>query len=316
MGFSYYYPPEHPVFASGQYRVRFETPEGEEVYVQGDDDQEHLSPSAKVTAHEHFCGGCSLWFVEHWRQTVNSAGIYFCPTCADEARRACETVQPGRDTGERTFPGIKIEVPAMYALAELSVLPAKHRGAIERWPFKVPFLGIIGIPGSGKTHCCWAVARGMANRGRYVETMAAPDLRQRWLDKKRLPEGSMRFEERLFRAPWLILDDLSAATGTDGWAEFAHNLLDRRTSNMLPTLLTSAASGEELERLYDRAFRSRLQFFEWVCLPDKDWRMKEHRWRKDVGEKVEGHGERADAVEGAQHQATLGLADLQRVEGR
>lgn len=195
---------------------------------------------------------------------------YYCTPCGDKHR-----VRPQNANASR--PKIEIEVPALYTMASLHDLQASYRRVIGLWPFQTKFLGILGIPGSGKSHCCWAIAKNMANQGRRVTIISAVQMREAWVAASKSMMGPEQLVHRWHTTNWLIIDDLSAAVATDGWVAFFHDLLDERINHDRPTMITTAAMGGEIEDKYSTAVRSRFQNFEWVTLPFKDWRAKKNR---------------------------------------
>lgn len=227
------------------------------------------------------CQGCQRFFVEntyftneflHLRRHmyVTPLGRPYCHDCGTEMNRLVESYV---DTEEKR-PPIEIEVPVMFMTASESDYKPDIRKRLMQWPRKVPLLGIQGIPGSGKSRATWALAKRMAYDGRRVWHDTAPSLKGRWLSlassdqKKRL-----ELETMLQMTPWLILDDISGIKATPGWQEFFHQLLEKRTIAQRPTVITMAGGGEEIQEAYGSQIRSRMNLFQWIALPEKDWRM-------------------------------------------
>ena len=87
-----------------------------------------------------------------------------------------------------------------------------------------------------------------------------------------LNDGRQRILRVLCNERTLILDDFSGAEVQPGWVEFVHAVLDTRLTEHRPTLITRAADGAEIERVYGKAVRSRLASLPWIQLPNVDRR--------------------------------------------
>lgn len=178
---------------------------------------------------------------------------------------------------DRDGPAIAVDVPAAYMAADVEALAASvnHqplRARLKAWPTQEPMLGIVGCPGSGKTWICYAALKQLAKRGRVARLRTFVDLKIKWQGAI-LNNGRERLLKSLVDERYLILDDLSAAEIQPGWREFVHALLDTRLAARSPTLITRAMDGENVERLYGAAIRSRLAALPWIQLDNVDRRV-------------------------------------------
>lgn len=214
----------------------------------------------------YMCSGCSEYFcVWDDRYYSNDGTCYYCGVCTRKRRLGrVAAAQPVRER-------IEIDVPARYTTASILDLKPQEQAKLKRWPYTTPLLAVKGNPGSGKTHICWAVAKDLANRGIRVRIQSAADLRAEWI--YRMKNGNAHeWERSVYECPYLVLDDISAPSATDGWVEFFHQLLDKRSAANRPTLLTTAADGQQIEGKYSKPIRSRLNFWTWLTLPAVDRR--------------------------------------------
>ena len=217
---------------------------------------------ARLVEIQHRCMNCDLWFPDSPARRVSPRLDFMCPECS----RKYVVDGPSLPLGPAP-----LDVPAAFSTATLSILPAKNRTTIQRWPLQSLFVGICGVPGSGKTTACWARSNELAKGGRHVNVLAAVELRQDWI-RSFGNIGREQAIERTIRVTYLVLDDISACAPGDGWGEFLHRMLDTRLAHELATLITTAAKGDDLQAIYGAAIRSRMKCFTWTWLPAKDHR--------------------------------------------
>lgn len=208
--------------------------------------------------------GCAEWY-----------RYYLCPSCRGPGQEVgmwhFYVDDPGRQTTEgdvmcgecgarrmaQHYGGLG--EPARYAGASLTDFPDKIALPLARWPGKdAPHILIQGIPGSGKTHACFAVRAGLSKKKIGVRILNGPEAREAWIRadmfRSTMLDGWKRFH-------CLILDDISATTASDGWAEAIHELIDYKITNMMPLIITSACCVEEIGLKFGHAIGSRLRLF-------------------------------------------------------
>jgi len=113
------------------------------------------------------------------------------------------------------------------------------------WAKDGGWLCIQGIYGTGKSHLAAAAVEVLARRGETVVFGCVPDI----LDQLRAHVGSdsyMPFMDGLRTAPWLVLDDLGMERETEWVTEKLEQLLDYRTRELLPTLITTNLRMDQL----------------------------------------------------------------------
>jgi predicted ATPase len=115
-------------------------------------------------------------------------------------------------------------------------------------------LFLHGPAGTGKTHLAVAAMHALP-RHRGERFVSVPELlmelRNTFRDGERVSE--IDIIDRYASAPLLILDDLGAEKSTDFAIQALYIIIDRRYARMLPTIITSNLSVDEIaEKVGDR----------------------------------------------------------------
>jgi IstB-like ATP binding protein len=169
-------------------------------------------------------------------------------------------------------------IPRGFAKAELSELGADQPGTAtpdwvrqlwnwfdeyERDPYRRPFLIMSGFPGSGKTHCAWAMIKAMvmagAHQGRRVDFqfVTHPDLNNELRPK---PDSSHAWAaDKYLNTQVLVLDDLGAGKISDFTVESTLRIINYRYDQGLTTIFTTNEKDSDLlqmlsERVYSRVY--------------------------------------------------------------
>ena len=148
-----------------------------------------------------------------------------------------------------------------YADAHLSQveLPAEPIQKISDW-LKKPsnFLVFCGNPGVGKTYLCAAICKEFSNDGRYIYYTSEKQFFQR-LRGIIQKDWDYEYEIRkICEYPFIILDDLGSSQMTDWQKEVLFSLVDLRSKNDYPTLITSNLWMEDIRKEFHPRFASRL----------------------------------------------------------
>jgi len=143
-------------------------------------------------------------------------------------------------------------------------LPKSVVGDVRRWARKpVGFLFLSGPPGCGKT---WLAAGALLEAFRVgcatpagsacvCERSLLDEVRRSYDDAK---PGVRVDPGRFARLPLLLLDDLGASRLTDWGKDVVAGLIETRHARMLPTIVTSNFSLDEIGRNIDPRTSSRL----------------------------------------------------------
>ena len=128
-----------------------------------------------------------------------------------------------------------------------------------------------GVNGCGKTHLAASIANYRLIQGKPVIFVVVPDL----LDHLRStfnPESKISYDEffeRIRTAPLLILDDFEQQSATPWAQEKLYQLINYRYNGVLPTVITTCASLEEIEvRFSSRMVDPKLSLVFNIIAPD------------------------------------------------
>ncbi len=159
-----------------------------------------------------------------------------------------------------------------------------HISKIQGWNEEMPtikewmddpknFLILQGCPGSGKTYvaialCLYLYELNTQNSYLDIEFVNVRSFFN-YL-KKRFSEGKDDIwpKECLMKTKWLVLDDLGAARNTEWQQETVLDIIDERYNNMMPTIITTNFSFEDIGKIFGPRVQSRLQASE-NCVVEK-----------------------------------------------
>lgn len=167
-------------------------------------------------------------------------------------------------------------------------LPQRYQSAhiskIKKWNEELPlvknwmhqpknFLILLGCPGCGKTYvsialCLYLYELNKENSYLDIEFVNVRSFFN--FLKKCFSEGKddIRPKEILMNAKWLVLDDLGASRNTDWQQEIILDIIDARYNNMMPTIVTTNFTFDEIGKIFGKRVQSRLEATE-NCIVEK-----------------------------------------------
>jgi len=133
------------------------------------------------------------------------------------------------------------------------------------------WLVLQGTNGCGKTHLAAAIGNYQLKRGKPVMFIVVPDfldhLRSTYNTDGRL--GPDELFDRVKNAALLILDDFGEQASTPWAQEKLYQLINYRYNDMLPTVITTCLSLEEIElRIRSRLIDGKVGLVFAITVPD------------------------------------------------
>jgi len=131
---------------------------------------------------------------------------------------------------------------------------------------------LYGPTGTGKTWAAAGIARHLIETGCQVLWRASAEFFRalRECYEHNSSEGPVLKEYTT--APNLVLDDLGAGSGSDFERRSVIELIDRRMNGLLPTVVTTNWTLEEIAVRLDDRLASRLSAFTQLEFSGPDWR--------------------------------------------
>lgn len=202
-----------------------------------------------------------------------------CPTCSEEARAQLKAQEREQRQREREWRIAELRnasgIPVRYEAMTLGSYVARERGQrlavavcqrfADAWPAQYEHgrsLVFVGGPGTGKTHLACAI--GSAVIESHLATVrfatAAGMLREIRSTYRR---GSERSEadamEEFTRCDLLILDEIGAQLGSEYEKTVMFEVVNERYQQVLPTILVSNLTAEDLEVYLGQRVMDRLR---------------------------------------------------------
>lgn len=172
-------------------------------------------------------------------------------------------------------------IPKRYENAKWEDVPQPIQDAFKSMLEGGKGIYLYGGVGSGKTHICWSFKKQYDKPEvfRYCRLWNVVDLMHEIRsDFDRSPYDKRRPEDELTvpdERKVLILDDMGAEKATDFVAETLYRIINHRYINVLPTVITSNLSLQELaDRIGERSTSRIVEMCEPIKLTHGDRRQK------------------------------------------
>jgi hypothetical protein len=173
---------------------------------------------------------------------------------------------------------LKALIPPLYRTTDKRRLPAGLIKLVDSWQYGWKGLGLVGISGSKKTRTSALILERMHFEGRSIyfvsETRLIAAAINLWSDSFSEREAAKTILQKCNMAEVLLIDDLGKSRMSERAEITLYDLLEHRSSQMMPILWTSNFTQEELHEIMspnraDSVIRRLLDFSEIISLFDE-----------------------------------------------
>lgn len=218
--------------------------------------QDH-SPQIEQRRKPQLCATCGQQF-DSILVTTPGLGCYFqrlhCDPCQDRLRAAkAETERSGQEQQRKA--AWATLCPSEFRTVEEGGNTCPNRLRLEQpdfakamsWKFGGRGLLLIGPSGTCKTRVAWRIVRREFEAGRRVMAMKAHGFGIECVERRTSKGGFADWYRQLVRVPLLFIDDLGKGRFTDDVESQFFGLIDERTENGRPLIITSNSTGNALK---------------------------------------------------------------------
>lgn len=173
-----------------------------------------------------------------------------CPSCLESFARQTQNMQDQMDSHEKKTAWEAI-CPPLYRdtdPARLGISP-QIMARLNSWLPGQTSLALTGATGTGKTRAMFQALRRLHFAGYRLQATSAKQF-EHWCHRMFEREDSARQNIKAAHpVPILFIDDIGKEKYTERVESEFYELIEYRTSHLLPILWTANATGEQLERM-------------------------------------------------------------------
>lgn len=143
--------------------------------------------------------------------------------------------------------------PPLYRETDLKRIYGPFSAIAESWQYSPTGLLLEGYAGTGKTRAAWHILKRMTEEGRscygLTATQFAKAASDQWHDSREEKGQAIEAMDRCRRTSILLIDDLGKQKMTERAEVELYDVLEHRTNNLKPTIVTTNATGEQLSKM-------------------------------------------------------------------
>ena len=140
--------------------------------------------------------------------------------------------------------------PPLYRESDLKRIHGAFSEAVQNWKYSPTGLFMQGTPGTGKTRAAWWLLKREHFAGTSVYGLTCTEFSrfagEQWHSESKQRALAEEAMDKCRRIKLLLLDDLGKQKMTERAELELFDLLENRTQNLLPTIVTSNSSGNQI----------------------------------------------------------------------
>lgn len=175
-----------------------------------------------------------------------------CESCQD-IRQAKHDAEQARRRAQEALERFQAICPPLYRETDEKRIPAPFSREIAEWEYSPQGLGLIGRHGTMKTRSAWLLLKRMHLAGKKIFGCTATEFAKasadQWSDTPAERKCAAELLQNCKKADILLLDDLGKQKFTERAEMELFDLLEYRTSHLLPTIWTANAGKGELKQM-------------------------------------------------------------------
>jgi len=175
-----------------------------------------------------------------------------CESCEQKAIKQQEqdAAQLRRNRLKTAFEAI---CPPLYRESDLKRIYGPFSAIAQCWQYGPTGVLLEGPAGSGKTRAAWYIIRRMMEKGcpcyGLTSTQFAKYAADQWHTNAEDKHLALEAMDRCRSTSILLIDDLGKQKMTERAETELYDVLEHRTNNLKPTLVTTNATGQQLARM-------------------------------------------------------------------
>lgn len=172
-----------------------------------------------------------------------------CNDCEQKMieRQERDAQQLREDRARNAFDSV---CPPLYRESDLKRIHGDLNAIATNWQYGPTGVFMEGRPGTGKTRAGWHILKRMAHQGKSIygltSTQFAKYAADQWHSNAEEKGFAIEAMERCRRTSILLLDDLGKQKMTERGETELYDVLEHRTTNLKPTIITTNATSIQL----------------------------------------------------------------------
>ena len=170
---------------------------------------------------------------------------------------ACGDLQSKTDMVDRKAAAVARRVlkwqekcPPLYRNSMIGKIPSHFRSKIETWKFSPTGIGFVGAAGKCKTRSAFLLLEKYFMDGHECEAVSSTKLAKltadQFSDSETIKYRALDRIDKFKFVDIFFIDDLGKAKSTERYEMELFDILEHRTSHLLPTIWTANTSGDDL----------------------------------------------------------------------